>query len=128
MGKYGEASVKAVKLLVSGIIDRPRDAWERATSEIFGKGTWSQRKVCPRNAFLGLCEDGKIKGIPLGNYTNSKKNKEYALKAVQILHEIPAFSSEPRSLWNRIVEREYKVHNQQMDVVISLWINNLIIV
>jgi len=128
MGKYGEAAVKAVKLLVSGNVDRPKDAWEVATSEIFSKGTSSQRKGCPRNAFLGLCEEGKIKGIPPGNYTNSRKNKEYAIKAVQILQEIPALSSNPETLWNRVVERAYKAHNQQMDVVTQLWNNNLIVV
>jgi predicted CoA-binding protein len=128
MGKYGEAAVKAVKLVVSGTIDYPRDAWEIATGEIFGAGTSSQRKGCPRNAFLGLCEEGKIKGIPFDNYTNSKKNKEYAIKAVQILQEIPALSSDPTALWNRVVKRDYKVHNQQMDVVTSLWNNNLIVV
>ena len=128
MGKYGEAAVKAVKLLASGNVDRPKDAWEVATIEIFGEGTSSQRKGCPRNTFLGLCEEGKIKGIPPGNYTNSRKNKEYAIKAVQILQEVPALSSNPETLWNRVVERDYKAHNQQMNVVTQLWNNNLIVV
>ncbi len=128
MGKYGKAAVKAVRLLVSGNIDRPRDAWEIATGGIFDEGTSSQRKGCPRNAFLGLCAEGKIKGIQTGDYTKSKKNKEYAIKAVQILQEIPALSFDPKALWNRVVESDYKVHNQQMDVVTSLWNNNLIAV
>ena len=31
--------------------------------EIFGEGNASQKKGCPRNTFLGLCEEGlRIKG------------------------------------------------------------------
>jgi len=79
MNKYGQAAVRAVRLINIGSISSPVDAWERATSEIFGKGTSSQKKGCPRGAFLGLCEDGKVLGIPPGKYTSSTKNKSYAI-------------------------------------------------
>lgn len=126
MGKYGEASIKAVKYLISGIAKTPKDAWEMATIEIFGKGTTSQRKGCPRDAFLGLCEKGMIRGIPVGSYTRSKRNKEYAMKAIRILTEIPELSSNKNALWEKVVESESKCHNQQMDVVTSLWDNDSI--
>lgn len=128
MGKYGDAAINAVKLLVSGTVDNPKEAWEIATSEIFGVGTTSQQKSCPQNAFLGLCEEGLVKKIPPGNYTKSKKNKEYAIKAVKILHDMPELKSNPNSLWNKVLETDYKVvPNQQMDVVTSLWGKKLIV-
>lgn len=37
MGKYGESAVKAVKLYTSRKAIAPRDAWEMATIELFGK-------------------------------------------------------------------------------------------
>ena len=47
----------------------------------------AQKKGCPRGAFLGLCEDGLVKGIPAGNYTVSKDNKAYAVRAAELLIE-----------------------------------------
>lgn len=128
MGKYGEAAIQAVSLLTSGDVGSPRDAWEIATSRIFGKGTSSQRKGCPRNAFLGLCEEGRVKGVPPGSYTRSERNKAYAIEAVRILQDTPALSFDPKTLWNRVIEGEHKVHNHQMNVVTSLWNNDLIVV
>ncbi|WP_420865668.1 DUF6979 family protein [Dickeya oryzae] len=43
------------------------------------------KKSCPLSAFLGLCEDGYIKGIPKGKYTKSYKNKKYAVVAADIV-------------------------------------------
>jgi hypothetical protein len=124
MGKYGNAAIKAVNLVKSGSVKSPINAWERATSEIFGEGTSSQDKGCPRGAFLGLCEEGIITGIPAGNYTRSIKNKEYALKAIRLLKEGPEITQ--TELWGKVVESEGIKHNEQMDVVISLWKNGLI--
>lgn len=126
MGRYGKAAIHAVDLVVSGKIEYPDDAWEIATNDIFGKGTSAQNKGCPKGAFLGLCEEGLIKGVPAGSYTKSKKNKAYALKAVQILKESPAIRFDKRELWNKVMAGEDKKHNEQMDVVTSLWINDLI--
>jgi hypothetical protein len=46
-----------------------------ATKEIFGEGTWGQIKGCPKNTFLGLCEEGIVKGVNKGNYLIRKKIK-----------------------------------------------------
>lgn len=121
MGRYGEAAIRAAEKLQSGGVFGPKDAWEKATSEIFGKGTSSQRKNCPRSAFLGLCEAGKVKGVPSGDYTRAKENKEYALKALQLLRERSDLSSSPEFLWSKALENKTKTHNHQMDVVIALW-------
>jgi hypothetical protein len=86
MGKYGEAAVLAVQLYKEGIVSGPLDAWERAVSRVFPASTAQQDKGCPKGAFLGLCCDGLIEGIPQGAYSRSSKNKQYALKAIEILH------------------------------------------
>jgi hypothetical protein len=66
-----------------------------------------------------------LKGILKGNYTSSRKNKEYALKAVEILKERPNLVNNPKALWLEVVD-EPKIHNGQMDVIIALWKNGYI--
>ena len=63
MGKYGEAAIRSIELITESSHDSPVSAWNQATSEIFGKGSSSQKKGCPRNAFIGLCESGLVKGV-----------------------------------------------------------------
>jgi hypothetical protein len=92
MNKYGEVAVSAVHSIVSGIGVDPLNAWRIAASEAFGEGTWAQRKGCPKNAFLGLCEVGLVQGIPSGSYTEksgSTKNKGYAVQAIEVLKVRP---------------------------------------
>lgn len=125
MTKYGEAAVKSANAIISNEGKNPRDIWDLVTSDIFGEGTSSQKKTCPRNAFLALCEEGMLKGILKGNYTSSRKNKEYALKAVKILKERPNLVNHPKALWLEVVD-EPKIHNGQMDVIIALWKNGYI--
>jgi hypothetical protein len=89
-------------------------------------GTTSKKKGCPKNAFLGLCEEGLIKDVPRGSYTHSKKNKKYALDAVAILKRCPALATKPVDLWDKVTSGKVNP-NQQMDVVISLWSSGLIV-
>lgn len=125
MGRYGKAAIEAAGLLKSGRIAELGGAWEKAICQVSNKGTSSHRKGCPRNAFLGLCEAGKIKGVRPGNYTKSKKNKKYAVKAVEILQKNSALCSNKSKLWRKVMEKIgekiSKSHNGQMDVVVSLW-------
>lgn len=128
MGKYGQAAVEAVSLLSTNPLVTPRDAWNQATTEIFGNGTSSQLKGCPRSTFLGLCEEGYIKGVaPGNNYLKSTKNKEYGIKAVALLKEDPSLVEDVNQLWDQVVEGEVKAHNSQMDIVITLWNNRLLV-
>lgn len=61
MKKYAQSAINAVHLVhTTGAL--PADAWDQATSELFGQGTAGQVKGCPRNAFLGLCEARLIRG------------------------------------------------------------------
>jgi hypothetical protein len=79
MNKYAHAALNAVKLIETNQASTPLVAWNIATTETCGEGTWAQKKGCPKNAYLGLCEAGLVMGIPQGSYTersNSQKNKD----------------------------------------------------
>lgn len=128
MGRYGYSALAAVKLIESGKIKSPDTAWSIVTKKVFGKGTASQMKGCPRNTFLGLCEEGLVKGISAGLYTQSKKNKKYSVTAVRLLKEDPELAKSTKFLW-KAVKKELNItiqHNDQMDVVITLWENDYI--
>jgi len=126
MGKYGQTAILAMNYIIEGYAKTPNVAWDEASKEIFGEGTSSQTKGCPRNTFLGLCENGKIKGVNAGSYTSSKKNKDYALKACEFLKNNPSLSKEPKLLWAKIMQGQKIKYNQQMDVVCALWDMGLI--
>ncbi len=121
MNKYGYSAVKAARMMSNSSVSNPIDAWELATREIFGKGSASQKKGCPRGAFLGLCEEGFVKNIPAGKYTNSAKNKGYAIQAVKLLKENPGLTADLKTLWTIVQAGDEKTHNSQMNVVVSLW-------
>jgi len=129
MGKYGQIAIEAARLAQK--TKDPDEAWEVVSSKIFGKGTPSQLKGCPKSTFLGLCSEGKLKEIPAGNYTKSKKNKIYGLKALELLSKNTSFL-DPNELWNKVLraagEDVTKQHNEQMDVVLELYKNNLLII
>jgi len=126
MSRYGQAAIEAAKLATSKKGLDPINAWQKATVKIFGKGTPSQLKSCPREAFLGLCSVGLIKDLGSGNYTRSKKNKNYAIDVITILGHNPDLVYDKLGLWNEVVRGSSKKHNEQMDVVIALWDNGFI--
>ena len=86
----------------------------------------ARKKGCPRGAFLGLCEEGLVKGIPPGSYTASKDNKAYAVRAAALLTEGKQTWS-VNELWRAVANDLEKTHNSQMDVVMALWKNGLIV-
>ena len=86
----------------------------------------ARKKSCPRGAFLGLCEEGLVKGIPPGQYTASKDDKAYAVRAAALLAE--GTQSWSRStLWQAVTNDPEKTHDSQLDVVLALWKNGLIV-
>jgi len=122
MNLFGKCAILATKKMVDMSCSNPAEAWELSISEL-SKSPNTQAKGCPRNAFLGLCEEGLVRGIECGKYANLRENKEYALKAVKIL----AQTSKPftaSQLWRCIGEKGKQ--DGQMDVVLSLWKNNLV--
>jgi len=125
MNKYALAAVEAANLCIRNTKLRPIDAWEKAITRFYDAKSPARKKSCPRNAFLGLCGAGLVKGIAPGEYTDSQKNAEYAVHAVNELVNDVKLASDLRALWERVIG-EAKEHNSQMDVVVALWNAKLI--
>lgn len=123
--RYGEAALLATQQGQSGEIN-PKARWEIAVAKLYPTSPTSQKKGCPRGAFLGLCEEGLVKGIPAGRYTASRDNKAYAVRAVELLSEGTQHWS-TSALWRAVTDGAEKRHNSQMDIVLALWNNHLII-
>ncbi len=121
MGKYGQSAIFATNLLQTQKTSSPVEAWNLAVSNFFPDSESGRNKGCPKGAYLGLCEAGAINGVMPGKYGRSKKNKDYALKAVHILNQSKQVSYDTLSLWVLVLNGELKVPNGQMDVVLSLW-------
>ena len=127
MGKYGDAAIEATTFLLTGKENSPLEAWASAVRAIFPKSISSQRKGCPKTAYLGLCEEGLIRGVPPGKYTRASGNKSYAISAVKLLRKEPALAGNKEMLWSKVMRGERKRPNNQMDVVIALWKRGLIL-
>lgn len=125
MEKYRQAAVLAVEILKEGSITNPEQAWNQAVTKIFPTSTSLKNKGCPKGAFLGLCNEGMVSGIPAGSYSKLTKNGEYAITAVKILRTNPFLVSQPALLWKNVAGNT-KSENSQMDVVIGLWEANYI--
>ncbi len=124
--KYGFAAINAVKLMKNGVVENPRIAWEEALSKYCERGSHSWKKSCPRGTFLGLCEEGYVKGISKGSYTNSKKNKSYGIEALKILKKNPKLINNKSQLWRKIPKYKEIGQDHQLDVVIALWNEGMI--
>lgn len=126
INEYGDVAIRAVEKIRDGSAASPRAAWNEATREIFPGRIHRQQKGCPRGAFLGLCDEGLVRGVPAGTYSKSIDNKAYALRAVELLRSVPELAVQGRrALWNR-VEAKARSHNSQMDVVLALHQNGLL--
>lgn len=125
--KYGMAAVAATKYILQNKNTSPEEAWEKSISKVFPESKSSRKKGCPRNAYLGLCENGLIKGIPSGNYTNSQLNKDYAIKAHNLIKYETNKNVTASALWKAVIDNEKKSHNSQMNVVMALHDHGLFI-
>ena len=123
--RYGEAALMAARRASSGDIN-PIACWESAVEGLYPTSPTAQQKSCPRGAFLGLCEEGLVKGIPAGHYKASRDDKAYAVRAVTLLTEGTQLRS-TNALWRAVTNGAEKAHNNQMDVVLALWNNDLIV-
>ncbi|WP_238653205.1 DUF6979 family protein [Paenibacillus piscarius] len=85
MSKYGLAAIKAASLIKDEPGCTPLNGWNQSTNELYGENTHSQRKGCPKNAFLGLCEEGLIRGISKGNYAYKRKSHNSQMDVVLAL-------------------------------------------
>ncbi|NIF47385.1 hypothetical protein F3J28_06350 [Enterobacter sp. Ap-1006] len=114
---YGVITLNAIELIKQHY--PPTEAWSHAV-----KG---KEKGCPKSAFLALCQFGWVQDIPCGEYLSSRAlngpNKDYAIRAAQILLANPGADYTPRQLWAlSLVDFILPPanHNQQMNVVLAL--------
>lgn len=120
MSKYGDSAIRAVEICEASQNPDPVAAWKRAVSD-YALTFEGQKKGCPKSAFLGLCEEGLVKGIPKGDYTRGRLNKEYAVQAVRLLQSDPSLANDRRGLWDKVMAGTEKKPNGQMDVVVALF-------
>lgn len=113
MNKYAQVALIAAEHIKNGML--PRAAWEQASCEIFPKGSASQVKGCPKNAFLGLYDP-----------TANTKNAAYAIEALAWLRAHPGCKVTPSALWKIVQKGENKAYNSQMHIVIALYQNGYI--
>jgi hypothetical protein len=132
MGKYGRVALRATHLVRERSCRSPVEAWSVAVREVFPTSPTSQKKGCPKGAYLGLCEAGLVDRIPRGTYTDSEDNKAYAVEAVRLLLRDPSLADPGArdggalKLWMAVMNGECKTPNGQMDVVLALWSEGLI--
>ncbi len=120
MNGYGKAALEAVRLYVDTEIDSPAAAWHQAATKLLGEGMPFWDNDYARDAFLGLCEEGLVKGIPPGEYCHSIWPKTHALSALRYIYVRPELSKRPSELW-LLVSEDHQADNGQMDVVLALW-------
>jgi hypothetical protein len=123
--RYGEAAIMAARQGPSAGIN-PVVRWESAMERLYPTSPAARKKGSPRGAFLGLCEEGLVKGVPAGRYSASKDNKDYAVRAAALLTEGKQ-SWSTSALWRAVENDPEKPHNGQMDIVLALWKNDLIV-
>ena len=122
MAKYGAAAQLAAEIMNEDRVEQPREAWAFAVRRVFPNSLSSQRKSCPRDAFLALCQAGAVQGVPAGAYTKSIRNREYAIRALHALRADPGLINDPAGLWRRATGGEGTRHNSQREVVRALWL------
>jgi hypothetical protein len=123
--RYGEAAIMAARQ-GSPASSNPVTRWDNAMKSLYPTSQTARKKSCPRGAFLGLCEEGLVKGIPAGKYTATHDNKAYAVQAVALLAKGEQ-SWSVNGLWRAVSSDPEKTHDSQMDVVMALWKNDLIV-
>lgn len=123
--RYGEAALMAARQRSSNDAS-PVARWESAMATLYPTSPAARKKGSPRGAFLGLCEEGLVKGVPAGHYAASADNKAYAVRAVALLTEGKQNWS-TSGLWRTVETDPAKLHNGQMDIVLALWKNDLIV-
>src|ERR1700761_6151926 len=107
--RYGEAALIAARDGTD-----PVAGWEKALLQLYPTSAAARNKGGPRGAFLGLYEEGMVKGIPAGKYTGSKDHKDCAVRAVGLLAE-GTRSLSTVALWNAVTGDSGKTHSGQMD-------------
>lgn len=113
----------AVKMELYGKALTPAERWQDAVQKLYPAPA-GQKKKAPREAFVGLCEAGLVKGVQVGNFASANRNKDYAVQAVALLKA--GTHKTVTQLWTAVTDGDGTEHASQMDVVLALWKNNLI--
>ena len=128
MNKYAKVAIEVAKELKNMKKEEQKkidlgDLWkEKCEKNEFKEA--SIKKVCPRLAFIGLCENNLIKGIEIKNSDKESLNKNYAVEAVRVLkNDKRNYTS--KELWEEIGNKDKK-HNSQMNIVLALWEKGMI--
>jgi hypothetical protein len=111
MSTYQYAAILAANRCRANSERSPGGEWVRAVARAFPSSESSRTKACPRGAFLGLCEDGLVIGVPPGRYTRSAKNKAYAIAAIRLLRREPSLASDIPSFWCRVMRRVEEIQS-----------------
>jgi hypothetical protein len=85
----------------------------------------ARKKGSARGAFLGLCEEGLVLGVPAGSYKANRESKAIAVRAARLLMEGSQRWS-IGTLWRAATDDAEKKEDGQLDVVFALWKNGLI--
>lgn len=124
---FGKVAIEATHRLRSAKASDPREAW-RSAAQALGCSPSMAAKGCPRGAYLGLCEEGLVRGVPIPtkHLTKSIDNKRYAMRAIEALRRDATLLCRPADLWQEVSSPRTIAHNGQIDVVLGLWAEELI--
>lgn len=114
--KFGECAIQAYEKMIMEKCSALK-AWITTAEELFGAGSSSSKKSCPKHAFLGVVDP----------YHKKNKNADYALEALAILSNTSKETFEtvkPLEFWRDQMKKTIQ-HNSQIDVVFALWSNDL---
>ena len=101
----------------------PAERWQDAVQKLYPTPA-GQKKKAPREAFVGLCEAGLVKGVAADSFATGNRNKDYAVAAVELLRD--GTHKTVTQLWTAVTDSDGTEHSCQMDVVLALWKNDLI--
>lgn len=114
MNNFAKTALKAHSLIVQNSIS-PVEAWNQAIVMVTSSRT-SQKKVCPRNTFLGLAHAGYLKGVDADPFAkNDGVLKQRALAAADVVLMRPNISKQELSLL-----LEYADKQGAYDIVFAL--------
>lgn len=114
MTKYTDAALIATRSCQGQKKPDVKTAWLKAIHNLnaYDEG-------CPRCAYLGLCEEGMVKGIPAGSYglRADNKNKGYAVYAANLI--LSGHEQDHKKIWKKITDNRISAHDQ-VKIVIAL--------
>jgi hypothetical protein len=133
MGKYGSTAIRSIERLQSSR-ESADAAWRVIAKDVFEGAPDARDKACPREAFLGLCAAGLIRGVSPDtcSETSHSPNRSYSVTAVRLLVADPRLAQGSKiGLWRRVLTElgadPKKKPNAQMDVVLALWEQGFIV-